>query len=60
VTELLHSIGAPSRSPGGIELGDTLSPDGERFAKADIVLTNPPFGTKKGRTTCTFGFLDHG
>lgn len=39
---MLHDIA------GGIELGDTLSPDGERLAKADIVLTNPPFGTKKG------------
>lgn len=28
--------------------GDTLAPDGERLGKADIILTNPPFGTKKG------------
>jgi len=27
---------------------DTLSPDGEGLGKADLVLTNPPFGTKKG------------
>jgi type I restriction enzyme M protein len=33
---------------GGVELADTLSPDGERLPKADLVLTNPPFGTKKG------------
>jgi type I restriction enzyme M protein len=39
---LLHGI------EGGVELADTLSPDGERLPKADIVLTNPPFGTKKG------------
>jgi type I restriction enzyme M protein len=39
---MLHDIA------GGIELGDTLSPDGERLGKADLVLTNPPFGTKKG------------
>ena len=32
----------------GVELGDTLSPDGERLGKADLILTNPPFGTKKG------------
>jgi type I restriction enzyme M protein len=31
-----------------VESGDTLSPDGERIGKADLVLTNPPFGTKKG------------
>ena len=23
-------------------------PDGERLPKADLILTNPPFGTKKG------------
>jgi type I restriction enzyme M protein len=28
--------------------GDTLAPDGERIGKADIIITNPPFGTKKG------------
>jgi type I restriction enzyme M protein len=27
---------------------DTLSPDGEALPKADLILTNPPFGTKKG------------
>jgi type I restriction enzyme M protein len=31
-----------------VENGDTLSPDGERIGKADIVMTNPPFGTRKG------------
>jgi type I restriction enzyme M protein len=31
-----------------VEAGDTLSPDGERIDKADVILTNPPFGTKKG------------
>ena len=31
-----------------VENGDTLSPDSERLGKADVVLTNPPFGTKKG------------
>jgi type I restriction enzyme M protein len=35
---LLHGI------EGGVELADTLSPDGERLPKADLVLTNPPFG----------------
>jgi type I restriction enzyme M protein len=27
---------------------DTLSPAGQELGKADLVLTNPPFGTKKG------------
>jgi type I restriction enzyme M protein len=31
-----------------VESGDTLSPDGERIGKADVILTNPPFGSKKG------------
>lgn len=39
---LLHGI------EGGVMSADTLSPDGERLPKADLVLTNPPFGTKKG------------
>lgn len=39
---MLHSIESP------VESGDTLSPDGERLHKADVVLSNPPFGTKKG------------
>jgi type I restriction enzyme M protein len=32
----------------GIESGDTLSPDGESLPRAKLILTNPPFGTKKG------------
>ncbi|MEL6902374.1 MAG: N-6 DNA methylase [Cyanobacteria bacterium J06606_4] len=31
-----------------VVLGDTLSPSGTRLQKADVILTNPPFGTKKG------------
>lgn len=31
-----------------VESGDTLSPDGAGLPKADLILTNPPFGTKKG------------
>src|ERR1700730_17464802 len=31
-----------------VESGDALSPDGERIGKADVILTNPPFGSKKG------------
>lgn len=39
---LLHGI------EGGVENIDTLSPDGESLPRADLILTNPPFGTKKG------------
>lgn len=39
---MLHGI------EGSVDCGDTLSPDGENLPKADLVLTNPPFGTKKG------------
>ncbi|UBF30511.1 type I restriction-modification system subunit M (plasmid) [Kovacikia minuta CCNUW1] len=39
---MLHGI------EGAVTLGDTLSPDGQRLAKANVILTNPPFGTKKG------------
>jgi type I restriction enzyme M protein len=39
---MLHGI------EGGVVSADTLSPDGEALGKADIILTNPPFGTKKG------------
>lgn len=31
-----------------LELGDSLSPLGAELPKADVILTNPPFGTKKG------------
>lgn len=39
---MLHGIDGP------ITLGDSLTPDGEALGKADLILTNPPFGTKKG------------
>lgn len=39
---MLHGI------EGELKQGDSLSPDGEAVGKADIILTNPPFGTKKG------------
>lgn len=32
-----------------IRLGDTLSPDGAELQKADLILTNPPFGPAGGR-----------
>ncbi|MGY3328919.1 type I restriction enzyme M protein [Mesorhizobium sp. USDA 4775] len=39
---LLHGI------EGGVENIDTLSPDGAVLPRVDLILTNPPFGTKKG------------
>ena len=39
---LLHGIECD------IMLGDTLSPTGAAVGKSDVILTNPPFGTKKG------------
>lgn len=42
MNSLLHDIN------GKIYRGDTLSPLGESFKNYDVVLTNPPFGTKKG------------
>jgi type I restriction enzyme M protein len=39
---MLHGI------EGGVASGDALSPDGGALPKADLILTNPPFGTKKG------------
>jgi len=44
---LLHGIESE------VSLGDTLSPEGQRLPRADLVLTNPPFGTKKGGGTPT-------
>lgn len=39
---MLHGIESPVRCL------DTLSADGAALGKADLILTNPPFGTKKG------------
>ena len=39
---LLHDI------EGGLQLGDTLAPAGTTLTRADVILTNPPFGSKKG------------
>lgn len=55
---MLHGIDSDSES-GGIRYGDTLSPEGQALPKATLILTNPPFGTKKGgglpsRTDFTF------
>lgn len=39
---LLHDI------EGDLRAGDTLTSLGAQLAKADVILTNPPFGTKAG------------
>ncbi|HAA57590.1 MAG TPA: SAM-dependent methyltransferase [Myxococcales bacterium] len=39
---MLHDI------EGDILVGDTLSSKGTELPKVDVILTNPPFGTKKG------------
>ncbi|AZQ49529.1 N-6 DNA methylase [Burkholderia cenocepacia] len=45
----LHGIESDPNA-GGIRYGDTLGPDGTVLSKigATLILTNPPFGTKKG------------
>lgn len=44
---MLHGIDS-TQSGAGIRYGDTLSPDGQALPSATLILTNPPFGTKKG------------
>jgi type I restriction enzyme M protein len=39
---MLHGIESP------LLLGDALGEPGAKLPKADVILTNPPFGTKKG------------
>lgn len=67
---MLHGLDSDPAA-AGIRYGDTLSPEGEALPKATLILTNPPFGTKKGgglptRTDFTFAtsnkqfaFLQH-
>ena len=55
---MLHGIDSNPHA-AGIRYGDTLSPEGEELPEASLILTNPPFGTKKGgglptRTDFTF------
>jgi type I restriction enzyme M protein len=44
---MLHGIDSDPQG-SGILYGDTLSPQGAALAKATLMLTNPPFGSKKG------------
>ncbi len=47
-----HRLALMNAMLHGIEgdwlLGDSLTPTGAGLPKADVILTNPPFGTKKG------------
>ena len=43
----LHNV------PANIARMDSLSPEAKRFKGYDVVLTNPPFGTKKGGESAT-------
>lgn len=43
---MLHDL--DSDEDAGLRFGDTLSSEGQQLPKADLILTNPPFGTKKG------------
>jgi len=42
---LLHDINGDEEKGGAILLGNSLGNDGESLADADIILTNPPFGS---------------
>jgi len=44
---MLHGLESDPAA-AGIRYGDTLSPEGAALPKATLILTNPPFGTKKG------------
>ncbi len=43
---MLHDL--DSDDEAGIRYGDTMTNEGKALPKADLMLTNPPFGTKKG------------
>lgn len=44
---MLHGIES-NPEKAGMRCGDTLSPEGEALPQASLILTNPPFGSKKG------------
>ena len=46
MNSMLHDLEGGGN--GVIRLGNTLSSDGQNLPKADLILSNPPFGTKKG------------
>lgn len=44
---MLHGLDS-SEKMGGIHYGDTLSSDSQKMPKATLMLSNPPFGSKRG------------
>ena len=44
---MLHGLDFDPQG-AGIRYGDTLSPEGKALPQATLILTNPPFGSKKG------------
>ena len=44
---MLHGLDSDPQD-AGIRYGDTLSPEGKALPQATLILTNPPFGSKKG------------
>ncbi|MGP1384915.1 MAG: N-6 DNA methylase [Thainema sp.] len=44
---MLHGIESDPEQ-AGMRCGDTLSPEGQALPPASLMLTNPPFGSKKG------------
>jgi type I restriction enzyme M protein len=44
---MLHELDSDPKA-AGIRYGDTLSPEGAALPRPTLILTNPPFGTKKG------------
>lgn len=44
---MLHGIESDPEK-AGMHYGDTLSPEGQALPQASLILTNPPFGSKKG------------
>ncbi|AKJ06621.1 N-6 DNA methylase [Archangium gephyra] len=56
---LLHGLEGPRGGEGAIQLGDSLSGLGASLPRAHVILTNPPFGTKKGGGRPTREDLTH-
>lgn len=53
---MLHDIQGDEDHGGAIRLGNSLGNDGENLAEADIILTNPPFGSASS-TNITRAFV---